>query len=121
LKKLTEQGGSVFDVQPTELIGNISCVSNPGEPVIGYISAQTLETTRIFIGRFEVPIMFEGYPIECQELRVSNHSDSLQKYYGSGQNIPVYEDFVPPAIVGSLAACVDCRAFGGVTKPPPFW
>src|SRR3569833_111929 len=49
LKKKTEQQGSVFDAQPSELPGNIHCTSNPGEPVIGFISAGTSAQSRMFL------------------------------------------------------------------------
>src|SRR3569833_106289 len=51
VKKNTEQIGTIFDVQPSEIQGNIHCTSNPGEPVIGYISAGTVSQKRIFVDR----------------------------------------------------------------------
>lgn len=47
LKKNTEQLGSIFDSQPSASIGNIHNVNNPAEPVIGYISAGTVTSSRI--------------------------------------------------------------------------
>ncbi len=49
LKKNTEQLGSIFDAQPSEISGNIHSVSNPSEPVIGYISVGSTTSQRIFI------------------------------------------------------------------------
>ncbi len=42
LKTNTEQLGSIFDSQPTILKGNIHCVTNPSELVIGFLSASTI-------------------------------------------------------------------------------
>ncbi|MEO6850410.1 MAG: DUF4249 domain-containing protein, partial [Mucilaginibacter sp.] len=55
LKKNTEQLGSIFDAQPSEIKGNINSVNNPSEPVLGYISAGLPSQTRIFIGNSQVP------------------------------------------------------------------
>ena len=49
MKKNTESLGTIFDAQPSEIKGNISSVSDPKEPVIGNISATTIEEKRIFI------------------------------------------------------------------------
>ncbi|HEX3386506.1 MAG TPA: DUF4249 domain-containing protein, partial [Mucilaginibacter sp.] len=49
LKKNTETIGSIFDAQPSEVPSNIHCISNPSQPVIGYISASTVTAQRIFV------------------------------------------------------------------------
>ena len=49
LKKNTEQQGSIFDVQPSQLRGNIHSVSNPDETVIGFVTASNTTQQRIFI------------------------------------------------------------------------
>src|SRR5665213_281767 len=41
MKNNTENIGSIFDPQPNETAGNIHCVSNPAESVVGYINAGT--------------------------------------------------------------------------------
>jgi hypothetical protein len=47
LKKNTEELGSIFDAQPSLTTGNIHCLSNPTERVLGFISASTV-TAKIF-------------------------------------------------------------------------
>ena len=37
MKKNTEQTGSLFDPQPSQLSGNIHCLTDPNETVIGYV------------------------------------------------------------------------------------
>ena len=55
LKKNTEQLGSIFDAQPSQLPGNIHQVNNPDEPVIGYVSAGTTTQKRIYIDSRQLP------------------------------------------------------------------
>ena len=55
LAKNTENLGTIFSAQPTELVGNIHCITNPAEPVIGYVSAGTISQKRIFIDRGQIP------------------------------------------------------------------
>jgi hypothetical protein len=55
LKKNTEQLGSIFDAQPSQISGNIHSVANPLEPVIGYISVGSITSQRIFIYKRVLP------------------------------------------------------------------
>src|SRR5665213_1162107 len=61
LKKNTEQLGSVFDALPSELNGNIHSVTNPSEPVIGYISVGSTSKQRIFVSNRVLPTLI--YPM----------------------------------------------------------
>jgi hypothetical protein len=63
MKKNTELVGSVFDAQPSELVGNIHCVSNPAQPVIGFFNICPVREKRIFISNQEVPGW--GYSMPC--------------------------------------------------------
>src|ERR1700722_17573378 len=60
LKLNTEGLGGLFSPEPSSQIpGNIHCVTNPKQPVIGYITASTLQQKRIFINHFD---LFHGSP-----------------------------------------------------------
>jgi hypothetical protein len=56
LKKNTEQLGSIFDAQPSQNPGNIHSVTNPSEPVIGYICVGSPSSQRIFIKNGQLPV-----------------------------------------------------------------
>jgi hypothetical protein len=58
LKKNTESLGSIFDSQPSASIGNIHNITNPTEPVIGFISAGTLSQKRMFIDHTTIPLTY---------------------------------------------------------------
>ncbi len=49
LKKSSEDAGSLFDGQPAQLTGNIHCLTNPSEPVMGNLSACSVAKKRIFL------------------------------------------------------------------------
>ncbi|RZA03457.1 MAG: DUF4249 domain-containing protein [Sphingobacteriaceae bacterium] len=56
LKKNTEQIGTIFDPQPSALSGNIHCITNPTELVLGFISASTRSTKQFTLYRKDNPI-----------------------------------------------------------------
>src|ERR1700744_1507507 len=49
LKKNTEQLGGLFGELPSQLTGNIHCITNPAKIAIGYITATNVQSKRIFI------------------------------------------------------------------------
>ncbi|HVW16062.1 MAG TPA: DUF4249 domain-containing protein [Mucilaginibacter sp.] len=55
LKKNTEQLGSIFDAQPSQLPGNIHCLSDPSQPVLGYICVGSVASQRLFISSGQLP------------------------------------------------------------------
>jgi hypothetical protein len=114
LKKNTEQLGSIFDAQPTQLQGNIHCITNPSEPVIGYVSVCTVPSKRIFILNLKLPNWAPAYPYVCQ-------LDSVKR---SPVNLITLPNYNIPLDGGgktySTVPCVDCTIRGTIT-PPPFW
>jgi hypothetical protein len=65
LKKNTEQLGSIFDAQPSEIQGNIHCLTNPLEQVIGYLGISTVSSKRIYIANAQLPQWVPDYPYGC--------------------------------------------------------
>jgi hypothetical protein len=121
MKKNTEGTGSIFDAQPSDLNGNLHCVSNSNEPVIGYIDVCNVQEKRIFISRTQVPDW--NYYQGCNEIRITNNSDSIQIH--GLYLLPTYPETNPMtgAIISFFAAppeCVDCRLRGSNIKPS-FW
>jgi predicted secreted protein len=122
MKKNTEGTGSIFDAQPSELNGNIHCVSNPTEPVIGYVNICTVQEKRIFINSKEVPDW--TYNPYCTQIEVPNNSDSIHiKAIDLLPTNYVKSNPMTGAIISFYAAppdCVDCRLRGSNVKPA-FW
>jgi hypothetical protein len=120
MKKNTEQVGSLFDAQPSELVGNVRCVSNPLEPVIGFVDIADAKLKRLFIRRSEV--LPWDYRMACREEPVDNHPDSLAQF-ASWVPTNVFELSLLGDTLSVFVAseeCVDCRLRGTHIKPP-FW
>ena len=136
LKKNTEQLGSIFDAQPSQINGNIYSASNPGEAVIGYISVGSIGSERIFITNRQLPNWLAArFDPDCQldsllydhdhENEVNEFIDYKSASYNYEQFIPVSSIYVSgsPKIAGytaSEAICVDCT-LRGTNKQPFFW
>jgi len=120
MKSNTESIGSIFDPQPSELKGNIRCISNPEEGVIGYLTASSFSEKRIFITASEVGWKF---PQDCPFVIVPNHPDSINQW------VPGYLPFnaaderfgVVISYTMAPASCVDCTKRGGSLNKPSFW
>jgi hypothetical protein len=122
LKKNTEELGSIFDAQPSETKGNIHCVTDPTEQVIGFIGCSSQTEKRIFIDRLEIPNVqvYSGYEL-CSVDTVPNMPRPMVYYFGSGYGVPIMPWEQGAFILGASAGCVDCRVKGGATAKPGFW
>jgi hypothetical protein len=131
LKKNTESLGSIFDAQPSQLTGNIKNVDNPAEPVLGYLSAGTVQQKRIFISERELPNWRTAYPFACDPLDSIFLSDirpgnTPKRYWEKVLNqIPVEafydnENGILLGYLGGSSACTDCT-IRGTTKRPEYW
>ena len=121
LQKTSQQLGTLFDVQPSQLQGNIHSTSNPAEPVIGYISASTITSQRIFIDHSSLRNWRELDGTGCDILGpVANVPDIDRYVFGDGLYSPYY--FAGAGlIVYARTSCLDCRTQGGKTDKPSFW
>ena len=134
MKTNTEALGSIFDAQPSQLPGNIHCITNPSEAVIGYVSVCTVSSKRVFISNDQLPTWVPTYPYTCQqdsELYCAGMGciNDVARNLISGPLIPTtvicYGPCPPPPILpaGYLAStleCVDCTIRGTKTAPS-FW
>lgn len=123
MKRNSEQQGSLFDNQPSDIVGNIKCISNPNERVIGFINISQVIEKRIFINNNQVPEW--NFDLTCGAIVVRNHKDSLNAAFVTGMNlITTYNLGATGAIEsynGNTAICLDCRTRGGSNVKPLFW
>ena len=130
LKKISEETGSVFDSQPARLVGNIHCLTNQNEIVIGYMTATNLQSKRIFISNNEVAPWMEN--VYCEPIHLAP-PDSFKYYFSTerpdGQTPPrytpvsgVYNAYGElTAVRAGIPFCTDCFRRGGTNVKPDFW
>jgi hypothetical protein len=122
MKKNSEQLGSIFDPQPSEMPGNITCITAPGEVVVGFVEVTQEKTKRLFISRQEVGRW--NYFTDCEITVIDNHPDSIIKYGLQVMPSLVSTDDDYGNITKFSAApplCIDCRVSGGTNIKPSFW
>jgi hypothetical protein len=121
MKKNTEETGSIFDAQPSQLQGNIHCVTDENEPVVGYINVCSVEEKRLFIESDDVPSW--NFRTRCEEQSIPNNTDSISASW-SGGNVPTDGlTFFGPTILrygATTVGCIDCTLSGTNIKPV-FW
>jgi len=122
MKKNTEQVGTLFDPQPSQITGNIKCLSNPNEPVIGFVEVTEEQTKRIFVYNNQVPGW--GYGTACIQYVINNTVDDMNKY--GAELYPTVPKTLDPLgnvqdfYAANMNSCIDCTT-RGVNKKPSFW
>jgi len=116
---LNEEGGNnLFRPNPGEIAGNISCVSDPSQKALGYISLSKSASRRAFLdNRYLISV-----PPDNNVLMAVTPA-SYQYYYNTLEYRPVKEIMVNgERVVGwGPLRCVDCVADGGTLEQPDFW
>ncbi|HZF63213.1 MAG TPA: DUF4249 domain-containing protein [Chitinophagaceae bacterium] len=117
MKKNTESLGTIFDPQPSALRGNIRCVTDPDDPVVGYVGASVVREQRIFIRAAEISA--PRFKMTCPTDTIP--VDSI--YFAVPASLPYNAVQRGPSIDSYLVStprCVDCTLRGTNVKPS-FW
>lgn len=112
LKMNAESTGSIFGPTPSEMKGNIECLTDNTVPVIGYVE-----------------VSFSQYKTQIHDASVFS-----EMYEKSRRDCPIFETvgqaeaagisdvtvaFDAYSFIGRI--CVDCRMLGGTKRKPAFW
>ncbi len=123
LQKSTQQTGSIFDPQPAQISGNISCLNHPEKIGIGFISAGTYAEKRIFIDYSDITNwVFDPPGVECtvRFTNAQNPTNYLIFEYSDTSYAPQY--FVTGGGIAMYKiSCLDCTRAGGTSHKPDFW
>ena len=127
MEKLTEDTGGLFSPMPTEIRGNITCVTNPDMIVRGYVIASQVTTKRIFIYESDFKEINSEYS-NCQIMKPQPETTgwtSIWRIYINSNGAVAYTPHGEIDHVESVLyfqGCVDCRSVEGATKKrPDFW
>ncbi|TKK66907.1 DUF4249 domain-containing protein [Ilyomonas limi] len=118
LKKNTEQLGTIFDPQPSELGGNVHCITNPSQQVVGFVDVTQEQVAKLFINNKELTNWPQTIP--CSEEVVENKPENYDPFL---MPTHVYEYIGRNSIKSYYVAdpiCVDCTLRGTNVKPL-FW
>jgi hypothetical protein len=121
LQKNTEQLGTLFDAQPSQLKGNIRNEANAAEPVIGFVSASSITEKRMFIDNSQlVDWVSLSTGTGCDLKNTPQDPSNFLIYtYPDPNYAPYY--FVTGAIILAPKTCLDCTLRGGTNQKPSFW
>ncbi len=120
MKKNSEQLGSFYDAQPTEIKGNIYAVDSPEEPVIGYIYASNVSKKRIFIDNKELDYFHRDPACPEEDVVFSLGSeDDVELLFAPGFYIPLSRDPFSPTFY-TTNYCGNCKTRGSTVRPS-FW
>lgn len=122
--KMNEEMGGLFTPQPSELIGNIKCITTPSMKIIGYVGvSKSIAEKRIFIFRNEVstPPEFGNCEMlkEDEDIFFDSHI-TPERFYEMGY-FRLKLGSSPPEIFWTKQECADCTANGGSKNKPVFW
>jgi hypothetical protein len=132
LKTNNEGLGTITDPQPSQSITNIHCVTNPAEPVIGYVSVSTISLKRVFLAGRDLPFAVNELAkdsVSCGGGIIwmqpqNTFLSRLQAVMASGDTLLVRFETGGNGKTGysyETAICADCRLRGGTTTKPAYW
>lgn len=119
LAKITQNVGSLFDPQPTQITGNIQCTTNPNEPVLGYFGAGTIATKRLFIRRIQLPYWLTNTGYEACIMDTLTTKELIDNKVPGQIPLKEAENLVGQYETGDVD-CVDCRRRGTNVRPA-YW
>lgn len=117
LQNIVEHVGTLYDIIPSSVPSNISCIDKPDENVLGYFSVSAVKSKRIFVKEY-----FRGMPDlynNCEHVSINYFAP----YPGIGTTAWVIIDHPSPPpykILTYIKGCADCTVRGTTTRPY-FW
>ncbi|GAB3994348.1 hypothetical protein GCM10028807_31900 [Spirosoma daeguense] len=116
LAKITQNIGSIFDPQPSQIVGNVHSSAGASDLVMGFFRVGNIQTKRIFINKSQLPGWYTITGLEDCRIDTTSRADILR-------DKPAIIDRIEgsPEYLTTSEYCVDCRLRGGVLTKPAFW
>lgn len=123
VQKNSQSLGGLFDLQPSQIRGNFHGVSNTSDPVLGYVSASSIEEKRIFIDRISQLPDWQSPPAICPLTNIGSNPDNplIWDYTDTAWTMYFFSSGTPPSKNISTKVCLDCTYQGGTNIKPSFW
>jgi len=118
MQTMSEQTGTLYDVMPSSVQGNMNCIEDPSEKVLGFFSVSAKRTKRIYVEEFfsGMTELYKSCPVDTVMGRgpVANLGTSLWVIVDGTNDMP------PFRVLTDKKGCADCTV-RGTTKKPAFW
>ncbi len=126
IEENTQEQGSVFSPTPSQMAGNIHCVTDPSAEVIGFVGAARQDIAHMYyINQDEQ--FYDGHQTTWREVNIEDVYDPdefIRWYYkGYAPYTMILPEMGGPGTIWQWApvACVDCRKIGGTKDKPEGW
>lgn len=119
--------GSLFEKTPVSITGNMKCITDPDEPVLGIFLVSGVKSKRIFIDQKELEkeLSLNGNMSGCIEDAIDPEDINLIRTKENEGWIYITtvssSSNVTRKIYVSSITCVDCTKGGYPNKAPDFW
>ncbi len=127
---MTESGGDIFEKQPYPVVGNIRCITNEQEKVLGNFQVSAAKSVEMHISHSEInELDIPSYEYPCEiipVLRENMYDLSYRVLLNKGYLFYKYDEFFTWdgssffAFLFTEAECADCSLTGN-PKRPGFW
>ncbi len=121
IRQNSSNQGTIFSPTPSQMQGNIHCISNPSVQVIGYVSAAEQCVADMYYDNAVEKFYKSPYTTPIIEEEVE--PVDFYEYYRRGYAVYyIVEDIGSPTVyVWTSESCVDCRKGGGTKNKPSYW
>jgi hypothetical protein len=122
IQKNSQTLGGLFDLQPSQIKGNVRGITNPNDPVLGYVSASSISEQRLFISNNSLGWKSNPF-INCPVVIIpTDPTNTLSwNYQDTSYGVYYFNSGNPPTINIAHNECLDCRYQGGTNVKPSFW
>jgi hypothetical protein len=121
LQNITEEVGSLYDLTPASIPGNISCVDDPNKHVLGYFSVSARSSKRVFIKEnlSNIVNLYNDCPSDTimgtDSIDIPGLDQTVWVIYRMNMSgMPPYR------VITEKHGCADCSV-RGTTVRPDFW
>jgi hypothetical protein len=119
LQNVVQDVGSLYDIIPSSVSGNVTCVEDPGQKVLGYFSVSAKSSKRLFIKD-----LFSGIVNLYSECPADTIYGSSPEISGLDITAWILEQnlYAQPAytVITNIRGCADCTVRGTIVEPY-FW